>query len=110
MLIKYKDVTPKKRRKKPFEKCFHVCGVIKNFFGEGASNFDIFSSRVFPGRILLKHIENEKGFRGVRGHAPRKIFEGLHIAVTILVLFEQILDKFCLNFLPLSLSALPNRL
>ena len=32
---------------------------------------------------------------------PWKIFENLHTAVVILVLFEQFLGKFCLNFLPL---------
>ena len=32
---------------------------------------------------------------------PRKIFENLHAGVAILALFEQFLDKFCLNFLPL---------
>ena len=38
----------------------------------------------------------------------RKIFENLHTVVAILVLFEQFLGKFCLNFLPLNLSVLPN--
>ena len=38
---------------------------------------------------------------------PRKIFEILHTVVAILVLFEQVLGKFCLNFLPLILSAVP---
>ena len=41
---------------------------MQKFFQEGASNFDIFSSNVFSGRIILKHIENRKGSRGVRGH------------------------------------------
>ena len=39
---------------------------------------------------------------------PRKLFEILHTAVAILVLFEQVLGKFCLNFLPLILSVAPN--
>ena len=39
---------------------------------------------------------------------PRKIFENLHTVVAILVLFEQFLGKFCLNFLPLNLSVAPN--
>ena len=38
----------------------------------------------------------------------RKIFENLHAIMTILVRFEKISRKFCLNFLTLSLSALPN--
>ena len=39
---------------------------------------------------------------------PRKIFENLHTVVAILVLFEQISGKFCLNFLPLILSVAPH--
>ena len=39
---------------------------------------------------------------------PRKFFENLHTVVAILVLFEQVLGKFCLNFLPLILSVAPN--
>ena len=31
---------------------------------------------------------------------PRKVFENLHTVVAILVLFEQFLGKFCLNFCP----------
>ena len=38
----------------------------------------------------------------------RKIFEILHFVVAIFVLFEQVLGKFCLNFLPLILSVVPN--
>ena len=39
---------------------------------------------------------------------PRKIFENLMTVVAILVLFEQVLGKFCLNFLPLILSVARN--
>ena len=38
----------------------------------------------------------------------RKKFENLHSVMTILVLFEKFLGKFCLNFLTLILSASPN--
>ena len=38
----------------------------------------------------------------------QNIFEILHTVVAILALFEQLLGKFCLNFLPLNLSVLPN--
>ena len=31
---------------------------------------------------------------------PRKIFEKLHALVAILVLFEQVLKRFCLDFCP----------
>ena len=54
----------------------------------------------------MKHIENQLG-RYV-GMLPRKIFENLHTEVTILVLFEKNLGKFCLNILPLNLSVSPN--
>ena len=39
---------------------------------------------------------------------PRKIFENLHAAMTIVVLFEKISGKLSLNFLTLILSASPN--
>ena len=39
---------------------------------------------------------------------PRKTFENLLTVVAIIALFEQFLGKFCLNFLPLNLSVLPN--
>ena len=39
---------------------------------------------------------------------PRKIFENLHTVMAILALFDQLLGKFCLNFLPLHLSISPN--
>ena len=38
----------------------------------------------------------------------RKKFENLHAAMAILVLFEQLSGKFCINFLTLILSASPN--
>ena len=38
----------------------------------------------------------------------RKIFENLHPVVAIVVLFEQFLGKFCVNFLPLNLNVSPN--
>ena len=75
----------------------------------GAPIFDVFSSVVFSGRIILKHNENRKGLRGSGVMLPRKIFENLHTVVAILVLFEQFLGKFCLNFLPLILNVSPNR-
>ena len=39
---------------------------------------------------------------------PRKMFENLYTVMAILVLFEQFLDKLCLSFWPLILSAFPN--
>ena len=81
-------------------------GVFKNFFREGAPRFNFFLTQFF-GRIILKHIENNKSSRGVRGMLPRKIFENLHTVGAILVLFEQSLGKFRLKFLPLILSVAP---
>ena len=50
----------------------------------------------------------KKALGGSGGMLPRKIFENLHTAVAILVVFEKFLGKFCLNFLPLNLSVSPN--
>ena len=50
----------------------------------------------------------KKAPRGSGGRLPWKIFENLHTVVAILLLFEQFIGKFCLNFLPLNLSVLPN--
>ena len=104
MLTKYKNVRSKQGVNKPFEKCFYVCGVFRNFFREGASNFDTFSSVVFSGRIVLKHIENKKGSGWF---SPKKFFENFDTVVAILVVFKQFSGKFCLNFVPLILSVLP---
>ena len=41
---------------------------------------------------------------------PRKIFQNLHAVIVILMLFEQFLGKFCLNFLTPISSASPNML
>ena len=59
---------------------------IQNFFQGGDTNFDIFSSLFFSGKIILKLTENKKGSRGSESKLPRKIFENLHIVVAILVL------------------------
>ena len=40
--------------------------------------------------------------------SPKKFLKIYHTVVAILVLFEQFLGKFCLNFLPLNLSVSPN--
>ena len=39
---------------------------------------------------------------------PGKVFENLNTVMVILALLEQFLGKFCLNFLPLVLSASPS--
>ena len=98
MLTKYKDVRPKKGVNKLFRKCFHVCGVFQIFFREGYHIYDIFSSVVFSSRVILKHIENKKGSRGVRGHATPAKFGKLtycsgHFS-TCLTIFRRILFKF----------------
>ena len=56
----------------------------------------------------MKHLENKKTLGGSGGMLPREIFENLHTVVVTLVLFEQFLGKFCVNFLPLNLSVSPN--
>ena len=39
---------------------------------------------------------------------PRKNFENLHTVMAILLLFEQLLCKICLNFLLLFMNVSPN--
>ena len=57
-----------------------------------------FQAYFFPDRIILKHIENKKGSRGVRGHALPENFGKFtycngHFS-TCLTIFRQILFKF----------------
>ena len=50
----------------------------------------------------------KKAVGGSGGMLSRKFSEALLAVAAILVLFEQVLGKFCLNFLPLILSVAPN--
>ena len=75
MLTKYKDGKPKKSLNiNPLKNVFITAAYSEIFFREGAPNFDIVSRVFFSGRIIFKHIENKKGFRGVRGHAHPESF------------------------------------
>ena len=76
---------------KPFEN--GLCqGRIQKFFEGGGINFRYFLSVFFPAELFLvpKTILGRSG-----GMLPRKFFENLHTAMTILVLFEQFLRKVC---------------
>ena len=95
MLTKYKEIRPKKDVKSPLKNVFMSAAYSEIFSGMVHQNFDIFSSAVFFGRIILKHLENQKGFRRSGGMLHQKIFENLHTAVAILILFKQFLGKFC---------------
>ena len=68
---------------------FHVRGVTRIIFTKGKPNFDIF---------LQSYFEANRGTKtalgGSGGMLSRKISENLHIAMAILVLFEQFLGKF----------------
>ena len=77
---------------------------------EGGPNFDIFSSvlQFFCSRIILKRIENGKGFTGAEGMLFQTIFEKLHDVVVFLVLFEQF-GQNLFEFLPQNLIVLPNK-
>ena len=70
MLTKYKDVRPKKGIKSPLKNVFMSAMYLRNFFGEEATKFAVFSSVFFSFIIILKHIENKKGSRVLWGHAP----------------------------------------
>ena len=74
MLTKYKNVRLKKDAKKPLKNVFISMAYAENFFWERTPKLDIFSCVVFFGRIILKHVKNQKDSRGVRGHAPPKNF------------------------------------
>ena len=70
-------------------------GPIHNFLQGGGTNFCHFSSVFFSTDLILSNLSNKNDSRGVRGHAPWKIFEHSHIAIAYLVLFEQLLKKLC---------------
>ena len=106
MLTKCKTVRPKKDVKGPLKVIFTSAAYSEIFSVRGTKFSHIFK-RIF-GRIILKHIKNKKGCGGSGGMLPRKIFKNSHTAVAILVLFEQFLRKFCLNFLPLNPSVFQN--
>ena len=74
MLTKYKNVRPKKGVKSPLKNVFMSAAYLRIFFREGAPKFAIYS-RVFFGRVILKHIESKKGSKEVQGHAPRKFLK-----------------------------------
>ena len=57
---------------------------------------------------FLSVLRMKNALGGSGGMLPRKIFENLHTVEAILAPFEPLLGKFCLNFLPLNLSVLPN--
>ena len=78
----------------------YVRGVFRNFLKEGAPIFVTFLSVFFPAQLFLSNLSAKNDSRGVQGHASRKIFENLHTAMTILVLFEQFLRKVCHIFSP----------
>ena len=90
MLTKYKDVLyPETGVNKPFQNA-SCQGRIKNFFqGEGTKFRHFFKRSFFPAELISSNLSNKNDSRGVRGHAPQKIFEYLHTVMVILALFEQ---------------------
>ena len=84
---------------KPFENV-SCQGPIHNFFQGGGTNFCLFSSVFFSTDLILSNLSNKNDSWGVRGHALRKMFENSHVAMAILVLFEQFLRKLCHIFGP----------
>ena len=67
MLTKYKDVRPKNCVESPLKNVFMSTAYSENFSGGGHPISIYFQAYFFFSRIILKHIENEKGPRGVRG-------------------------------------------
>ena len=80
---------------------FRVKGVIRNFLRKEASIFVTFFKRIFfPAELFLSNLSAKNDSRGAEGMLPQKIFENLHTAMAILVLFEQFLRKVCYIFGP----------
>ena len=79
----------------------------KNFQGGGTQIRHIFNGS-YSAELFLSILRIKKALGGSGGMLPRKIFENLHTVVAILVLLEQFLGKFSLNFLPVNLSVTPN--
>ena len=65
MLSKYKDVRPKKGTKSPLQNVFMSAAYSDFFSGRGHQNLTFFKRSFFFGRVILKHIENKKGSRGL---------------------------------------------
>ena len=83
-------------------------GRIQKFFEGGGTQIQHMLKRSFLAELFSSILRMKKAIGGSGGMLARKFFETLHAVMTILVLFEQILGKFCLNFLPLILSVAPN--
>ena len=78
-----------------------MSGAYSEFFeGEGINFRHFFQAQVFPAELFLSNLSAKNDSRGSGGMLPRKIFENLLTAMTILVLFEQFLRKFCHIFGP----------
>ena len=75
-------------------------GRIPKFFQGGHQFSSLFSSVFFPAELILSDLSAKNDSRRSGGMLPRKIFENLHAAITISVLFEQVLRKVCLIFGP----------
>ena len=79
---------------KPFENV-SCQGHIQNFFKGEGTNFRHFFKRRFFARVNFNKLKYQNDSRGCGGMLPQKIFENLHIVMTILVLFKQFLGKAC---------------
>ena len=76
---------------------FHVRGIFRTFFREEAPIFVTFQVQFFSTDLILNYLSTKNVIRGVQGHAPRNIFENMHTAMVILVLFERFFRKV-MNF------------
>ena len=86
-----------------------MSGAYSEFFaGREHQISSLFQAQSFPGRVILSNLSNKNDFGGVRGHAPREIFENLHTAMVIFAIFEQFSGKVCSYIWPLLLSASSN--
>ena len=92
---------PKTGVNMPFENVF-MSGAYSEIFSGRRHQFLSFFKRSFFHRLNFKQLSlsNKNESRGSGGMLPRKIFENLHTAMAILVLFEQFLRKVCRIFGP----------
>ena len=85
---------------KPFENVFMSGAYSQCFSGKMHQFSSLFKRRVFLTDLNFSNLRNKNDFRKSGGMLPQQIFEHLHTAMAILVLFELFLRKVCHTFGP----------
>ena len=87
------------RVNKPFENVF-MSGAYLELFSGKRHQFSSLFKRIFSTDLILSNLSTKNVSRGSGGMLPQKIFENLHIAMAILVLFKQFFRKVSRIFGP----------